>query len=237
MSTKGLSLNNPTNGNGNGTYKSSFFAEIHKQLGLLPGLGGLSQDMSKLDQETQTPGSGSSLDNVRSMSETIANDVIINYETDDKKPPNKYCKTMRRTVRELSNRHDIAFKGMVNKLKISETNAFPTFVSVVDEIFEDGKINWGRIVAVYTFAARLSQHCKDSCPDSDERISLYAGKYVASKLGRWILDNGGWVRIKLLFYRREKSIPMLKRSLYLILKYDTLGSDGTGIRYNLKYLI
>jgi hypothetical protein len=65
---------------------------------------------------------------------------------------------MRRTVRELSNRHDIAFKGMVNKLKITETNAFPTFVSVVDEIFEDGQINWGRIVTVYTFAARLAQH-------------------------------------------------------------------------------
>jgi hypothetical protein len=75
------------------------------------------------------------------------------------------------------------------RFKITETNAFPTFVSVVDEIFEDGQINWGRIVAVYTFAARLAQHCKESCPDCDERISLYAGKYVANKLGRWILDK------------------------------------------------
>lgn len=196
MSTKGISLMDPSNSGGNGSFKTSFFADIHKQLGLLPGFRGLSQDMNKLDQETQTPGSGSPLENVRTMSETIATDVIMNYEKEEKKPSNKYCKTMRRTVRELSNRHDIAFKGMVNKLKITETNAFPTFVSVVDEIFEDGQINWGRIVAVYTFAVRLAQHCKDSCPDCDERISLYAGKYVANKLGRWILDNGGWVRMK-----------------------------------------
>jgi hypothetical protein len=196
MSTKGISIIDATKNGGNIGFKTSFFAGIHKQLGLMPGFQGLSQDMNKLDQETQTPGSGSPLDNVRSISETVATDLIMNYEKEDKKPSNKYCKTMRRTVRELSNRHDIAFKGMVNKLKITETNAFPTFVSVVDEIFEDGQINWGRIVAVYTFAARLAQHCKESCPDCDERISLYAGKYVANKLGRWILDNGGWVSIR-----------------------------------------
>lgn len=173
--------------------KGSLFAEINKQLGLLPGFQGLSQDLNKLDQQTQTPGSTTPLENVRHLAEVIAADVIKVYvEDSDKKPPNRYCKTMRRTVKELSDRHDIAFKGMVNKLNVNDTTAFPTFVSVVDEIFEDGQINWGRIVAVYTFAVRLAKHCKNESPDCDERIALYAGKYVASKLGKWILDNGGW---------------------------------------------
>ena len=185
--------------------KGNLFAEVHKQLGLLPGLQGLGQDMAKLDQQTQTPGSATPQEKVRQISEIIATDIIPTFtEQEDRKPPNRYCKTMRRTVRELSDRHDIAFKGMVQKLNVNDTNAFPTFVSVVDEIFEDGQINWGRIVAVYTFAARLAVHCRKQSPDCDERIALYAGKYVASKLGKWILDNGGWVRIELIYQSLEQ---------------------------------
>ncbi|XP_061164871.1 bcl-2-like protein 1 [Saccostrea echinata] len=178
----------------NGNFlKGNLFTEINRQLGLLPGFAGLGQDMARLDQETQTPGSTTPMDKVRQMAEVIASDVIATFEENsDRAPQNRYCKTMRRTVKEMSDRHNIAFKSMVQKLNVNDTNAFPTFVSVADEIFEDGTINWGRIVAVYTFAARLAVHCKKYSPDSEERIALYAGKYVASKLGKWILDNGGW---------------------------------------------
>lgn len=176
--------------------KGGLFATIHKQLNIMPGLQGLGQDMAKLDQQTQTPGSATPLERVKYESEVIAADVISDFGIDNetKKPVDRYCKTMRRTVKEMSDRHDYAFKGMVNKLNVNDVSAFPTFVSVADAIFEDGQINWGRVVAVYTFAARLALHCRSTSPDCDERIALYAGKYVASKLGRWILDNGGWVR-------------------------------------------
>lgn len=186
----------------NGTYlKGNLFSEINRQLGILPGFAGLGQDMTKLDQETQTPGSTTPMDKVRQTAEVIASDVIATFEDDSTKTPqNRYCKTMRRTVKEMSDRHNFAFKSMVQKLNVNDTNmtnAFSTFVSVADEIFEDGTINWGRIVAVYTFASRLAAHCKKHNPESEERIALYAGKYVASKLGKWILDNGGWVSIDL----------------------------------------
>ncbi|KAK3097970.1 hypothetical protein FSP39_014895 [Pinctada imbricata] len=152
--------------------RGNLFAEVHKQLGLLPGYQGLGQDMAKLDQQTQTPGSSTPEEKVRQIAEVIATDVIPAFsEEEDRKPPNRYCKTMRRTVKELSDRHDIAFKGMVQKLNLNDTNAFPTFVS---------------------FAARVAVHCKKQSPDCEEKIALYAGKYVASKLGKWILDNGGW---------------------------------------------
>lgn len=178
--------------------KGNLFSEINRQLGILPGFAGLGQDMTKLDQETQTPGSTTPMDKVRQTAEVIASDVIATFEDDSTKTPqNRYCKTMRRTVKEMSDRHNIAFKSMVQKLNVNDTNAFSTFVSVADEIFEDGTINWGRIVAVYTFASRLAAHCKKHNPESEERIALYAGKYVASKLGKWILDNGGWVSIDL----------------------------------------
>lgn len=176
--------------------KGSIFANIHKQLGLLPGFQGLN-DFAQLEQATQTSTTLSPLDEVRREAETIATDIVHNYGVENqKKPLNRYCKTMRRTVGELAVRHEIAFKGMVHKLQVDDDNAFPTFVHIADEIFEDGQINWGRLVCIYAFAAALGKHCrenkKDDCPD---KIALYVGRYVANKLGKWILDNGGWVRL------------------------------------------
>jgi hypothetical protein len=47
MSTKGITIIDPTKNGGNVGFKTSFFAGIHKQLGLMSGFQGLSQDMNK----------------------------------------------------------------------------------------------------------------------------------------------------------------------------------------------
>lgn len=180
-------------GNG-GFHKNSnnLFAEIHKHWGLLPG----NQGLNNINQETQTTGSMlSPLENVRKQAEIIASDVVINFDVENrKKCPDRFCKTMRKTVLEVSERHTIALKSMVNKLNLDDSNMFQTFVNVADEIFEDGQINWGRVIVVYAFASRLMAYFRKSNPVYEEKISLYVGKYVGNKLGRWILDNGGWVR-------------------------------------------
>lgn len=171
----------------------NLFTKVSQKFGLLPGARGLNDISQVIDESTQTKGSGSPLDQVRREAEVIAEDVILNFGSEDKKKANnKFCKTMRRTVRELSNRHDIAFKGMVNKLNLDNSNPFQTFVNVADEIFDDGQINWGRIVAVYAFAARLAARESEKKSDFPKKIALFVGKYVANKLGKWILDNGGW---------------------------------------------
>ncbi|XP_076443453.1 anti-apoptotic protein NR13-like [Babylonia areolata] len=170
----------------------NLFAKVSQRFGLLPGAQGLNDISQVIEEGTQTLGSGSPLDQVRREAEVVADDVILNFGKEDlKKAPNKFCKTMRRTVKELSSRHDIAFKGMVNKLNLDSNNPFQTFVNVADEIFDDGQINWGRIVAVYAFAARLATRETDKS-DFPKKIALFVGKYVANKLGKWILDHGGW---------------------------------------------
>ena len=171
----------------------NLFAKVSQRFGLLPGAKGLNDISQVIEEGTQTVGIGSPLDRVRREAEVIAEDVILTFGRDDKKKaPSKFSKTMRRTVKELSSRHDIAFKGMVNKLNLDSNNPFQTFVNVADEIFDDGQINWGRIVAVYAFASRLAARETEK-NDFPKKISLFVGKYVANKLGKWILDNGGWV--------------------------------------------
>lgn len=178
----------------------NLFAKVSQRMGLLPTTTkGLNDIKSVAEDSTQTKGSGSPLDVVRREAEVIAEDVIINFGRDDRKPPNKFCKTMRRTVKELSSRHDIAFKGMVNKLNLESNNPFQTFNNVADEIYDDGQINWGRIVAVYAFAARLAND-KGTNTDFPKKIALFVGKYVGNKLGQWIVDNGGWVSVTAFVY-------------------------------------
>lgn len=152
------------------------------------------QGLNDIDQCTQTSvTTGTPLESVRKLAEEIGVDVVLNFgQENERRAPDRFCKTMRKTVKEVSDRHDIALKAMVNKLKVDDTNAFKTFVSVADEIFEDGQINWGRVIIVYAFGARLGAHLKQIRPGYEDKIALYVGKYVANKLGRWILDNGGW---------------------------------------------
>jgi len=185
--------------------RKNLFAQVAEKLRVMPGAQeGFNGIGNVTDESTQTFQS-SPLDQVRRDAEFIARDVVVNFDVlNPSKPPNRYCKTLRRTVKELSERHHLVFKGMVNRLKIDENNAFQTFVIVADEIFDDGQVNWGRIVAVYAFAARLAKYYIDknksnlttelneSIIHRQEKIALFVGKYVANKLGQWILDHGGW---------------------------------------------
>lgn len=172
-----------------GKNSNNLFLEIHKQWGHMKG----NQGLNSIDQATQNNFSGSPLENVRKQAEVIGSDVVCNFGVEDeKKSPDRFCKTMRKTVKEISDRHDITLKAMVNKLNMGNGNTFQTFINVADEIFEDGQINWGRVIVVYAFAARLTAHVRQRFPDYEEKIALYVGKYVGNKLGHWILAQGGW---------------------------------------------
>ena len=135
----------------------------------------------------------------------MGKDIVVNFDL--KRPlttPNRYCKTLRRTVKEVSDRHNLVFKGIVNRFKPNEASTLPTFVIVADKIFEDGQVNWGRIVAVYAFATHLVKHYEDTnrhkatesrtenLTHFQDKIGSFVGKYVAYKLGQWILYHGGW---------------------------------------------
>ena len=78
----------------------------------------------------------STLEHIRKEAEIMGKDIVVNFDL--KRPlttPNRYCKTLRRTVKEVSDRHNLVFKGIVNRLKPNEASTFPTFVIVADKIF------------------------------------------------------------------------------------------------------
>ena len=76
--------------------------------------------------------------------------------------------------------------------------------------FRDGGCSWGRIVAVYAFAAVLGKEC----PSARDKVAETTGSFAAERLSHWIGQQGGWVQ----FQTRSKTAGrggQLTRFLFL----------------------
>jgi hypothetical protein len=114
-------------------------------------------------------------------------------------PINRYAPTMRRCVEEMLIKHQYLFNGMVSKLDVNMDNISLTLNNVVEELFRDGAINWGRIVSVYAFTGRLAHHLvlqnNTNTENVIRKVSETCGLVVETKLKDWIEKQGGWVCI------------------------------------------
>jgi len=127
----------------------------------------------------------------RSLAEDIVQCAVIRKKG-GKMPtsPDKYCSTMRRTVSEISARHEILFKGMMSRLTITPETCQRAYRNIADEIFVDGSRNWGRIVTLYAFGACLAQYWVDKQMESHTGvIAEVVADYVEQNLNDWILKQ------------------------------------------------
>lgn len=103
---------------------------------------------------------------------------------------------------------DVAFsvQGQVEKnLKpcldsfdvVSVDTARTIFNQVMEKEFEDGVINWGRIVTVFAFEGILTKKLLEQRISSDvdaEKVSYFVAEFITRNMRDWIRQNGGWVR-------------------------------------------
>ncbi|KAG8567272.1 hypothetical protein GDO81_013556 [Engystomops pustulosus] len=93
---------------------------------------------------------------------------------------------------EFELRYRRAFSDLTCQLHITLDTAYQSFEQVVQELFRDG-INWGRIVAFFSFGGAL---CFESANKEMEvlipRIIEWMATYLDTALGPWIQSNGGW---------------------------------------------
>ncbi|XP_072048950.1 bcl-2-like protein 1 [Amphiura filiformis] len=109
-------------------------------------------------------------------------------------PPSREAETLRRVGKEVDKRYEISLNGLITSLKFDpENGGEEAFVETLNSLFEKGPCNWGRIVMVYVFAARLAKYCEDHHKSEyvDNIVSI-SGKYVAERLTNWIQKQGGW---------------------------------------------
>uniref|UniRef100_A0A8C5L8K1 Bcl-2-related protein A1 n=2 Tax=Jaculus jaculus TaxID=51337 RepID=A0A8C5L8K1_JACJA len=70
------------------------------------------------------------------------------------------------------------------------------FNQVMEKEFEDGIINWGRIVTIFAFGGvllkKLPRQQTDLDVDTNEQISSFVAEFITNNTGEWIRQNGGW---------------------------------------------
>ncbi|XP_068929998.1 bcl-2-like protein 1 isoform X1 [Petaurus breviceps papuanus] len=93
---------------------------------------------------------------------------------------------------EFELRYRRAFSDLTSQLHITPGTAYQSFEQVVNELFRDG-VNWGRIVAFFSFGGAL---CVESVDKEMEvlvgRITSWMATYLDDHLDPWIQENGGW---------------------------------------------
>ncbi|XP_062946378.1 bcl-2-related protein A1 [Cynocephalus volans] len=79
---------------------------------------------------------------------------------------------------------------------VSIDTARTIFNQVMEKEFEDGIINWGRIVTIFAFGGILIKKLlpKQIALDVDtyEEISYFVAEFIMNNMGEWIRQNGGW---------------------------------------------
>ncbi|XP_062040947.1 bcl-2-related protein A1-like [Lepus europaeus] len=70
------------------------------------------------------------------------------------------------------------------------------FNQVMEKEFEDGVINWGRIVTIFAFEGVLAKKLlrEQAAPDVDtfKPIPYFVAEFITRRMGEWIRQNGGW---------------------------------------------
>ncbi|XP_073538911.1 bcl-2-like protein 1 [Phyllobates terribilis] len=93
---------------------------------------------------------------------------------------------------EFELRYRRAFSDLTCQLHITQDTAYQSFEQVVHELFRDG-INWGRIVAFFSFGGALCFESADKeMEDLIPRIIEWMATFLDTALGPWIQTNGGW---------------------------------------------
>lgn len=103
---------------------------------------------------------------------------------------------LRDTANEFELRYAQAFCDLHSQLHITPATAYHSFESVMDEVFRDG-VNWGRIVALFTFGGALCVECveKEMSPLVG-RIVEWMTVYLDNQIQPWIQEQGGWVSVR-----------------------------------------
>ncbi|XP_077101793.1 induced myeloid leukemia cell differentiation protein Mcl-1a [Siphateles boraxobius] len=137
---------------------------------------------------------------------------------------NSALPTMRRVVGEILEKHQIVYKGMLQRLHMdSQPDSMDFIGSIAKNMFSDGGTNWGRITSLVAFGAvvcsRLKECQREECV---EAVAQQISSYLISEQHHWLQKNNGWEGFVQFF--REEDVESLVRSALMAV----VGCAGIG---------
>ncbi len=106
--------------------------------------------------------------------------------------PTRICLIFRSLCSELEARHAKELCLMAAEFPLLPSTSYITFQKIAQEILE-GKIVWGKIVALCTFGGVLAVRCiHDGKEHFVSEIADWIGVFIEAHLHSWIQYHGGW---------------------------------------------
>lgn len=115
--------------------------------------------------------------------------------------PTPVAKKVRELTSDIVEKHDV-YNSLCVNLGFTPENLQDNFNAVAANIFEDGLINWGRLVALLGFSVKVTEYFRyRGFGDTyDEVVVELTTQFIVSHTGEWIQSRGGWVSITILAY-------------------------------------
>ena len=108
--------------------------------------------------------------------------------------PTTMAAKLRGLATQMEAEYPDLFETACTKLVFTPPTAHLTFNSVAKEIFQTGNVNWGRIVALFTFGGVVAHHFVETGHiEMVQLVSDWIPDFIANNLLTWIRENGGWV--------------------------------------------
>ena len=133
---------------------------------------------------------------IMDMTNELAQDYVC-FKLGKGKPVNSIsqsAKTMRRIGCEAEATHGDLFTNMMRTISCDSDDISEAYVKIVETMFADNIINWGRIAILFTFSGHLALYCErhGSGEEANSVVPMLTD-FVRRRLLKWIQNNGGWV--------------------------------------------
>ncbi|XP_004318841.1 bcl-2-related protein A1 [Lagenorhynchus albirostris] len=111
--------------------------------------------------------------------------------------PSKTSRVLQDVAFSVQNEVEKNLKPCLDNIDVVSIDTARTiFNQVMEREFEDGIVNWGRIVTIFAFEGILIKKLlgRRIAPDVDtyKEISYFVAEFITKNTGEWIRQNGGW---------------------------------------------
>ncbi|XP_020906977.1 apoptosis regulator BAX [Exaiptasia diaphana] len=113
--------------------------------------------------------------------------------TPEQRQVNKQVAHVLRDIGDSLHQHS-TLNQLISECNVTKDTAFETFLNVAMQIFQDGNVNWGRIVTLFYFGYKLAIQVLTQVP-LIKMIIEWVVKFIKEKLVNWIVEQGGWEAI------------------------------------------
>ncbi|XP_026543738.1 induced myeloid leukemia cell differentiation protein Mcl-1 [Notechis scutatus] len=101
--------------------------------------------------------------------------------------------TLRRVCDDITEKHQLAFQGMLRKVQIDKADDLKLMSEVATQVFNDGITNWGRIVTLISFGAFVAKHLKSINQESGiSTLAEIITEVLVTEKREWLLHHNAW---------------------------------------------